>query len=150
MTLKKFDPKKFFNSLHNESCPAWPVIVLDFNGVFDEYEGWNGIVQRYPKAEGIEEFLVEVRKDFNTIIICTATMPIEKVEDWLREFRLDKYVDYVTNHKPPAQVYVDDRAVTHNGNFDETLENIRNFKPHWKKRKYKKGTWYPLGEKGQY
>ena len=145
--MKLLDPKVFFESVYSEKCAAWPTIVLDFNGVFDQYAGWKGYVQRHPKAPGIEKFLYELSLEFNTIIVCSATMPIEKVMDWLYEHRLDKYIDYVTNHKPPAHVYVDDKAVTHRGNFDETLQKIRGFKPHWKKDK--PGTWVPLGHKGQ-
>ena len=35
------------------------------------------------------------------------------------------------NIKPPAIVYVDDRAVCFTGNFDKTLDEILHFRTHW-------------------
>jgi len=128
----KFDGQIFFDSIPTEDNPIWPVIVVDFNGVCDQYGVWHGEVEFYPPAEGVAEFLQDLRTlGFNTIVVCTATMPVELVEEWFVEHHLDVLVDYVTNHKPPASVYVDDRAVTHKGDFKETLRAVVGFKPHW-------------------
>lgn len=129
--MKVLNPQAFWDSVPDNSSPIWPVICLDFNGVFDKYAGWNGQVEDYPIADGIEEFLTALRTDYNTIIVQTATMPLERVIRWLKEHNLEQYIDYVSNHKPPADCYVDDRAVCHRGNFEETLLAVKNFKPHW-------------------
>jgi len=129
--IKDFNPEKFWHDLDHYTELYWPVIVLDFNGVLDQYKGWNGELQDYPPAEGVKEFLESLEENFRTIIVQSATLPIEFVKNWLIKYHLDQYVDYVTNHKPPAAVYVDDRAVTHTGNFKETLEKVRSFKPFW-------------------
>lgn len=131
--IKPFDPIEFWNSIPNEDSPSWPVICVDFNGVLDQYTGWTGEVRYTPPAIGVKQFLCELRKYFNTVVIFTATMPLEDVETWLILHNLDGYVDYVTNHKVPAEVYVDDRAVCHRGNFNETLQQAISFDPHWKK-----------------
>jgi hypothetical protein len=129
--MKPFDAQVFWDSLATEESPNWPVICIDFNGVCDQFKGWNGQVQDYPPAPGLEAFLLALRADFNTIVVCSATMPIQQVENWFIKHGLDLLIDYVTNHKPVAAVYVDDKAVTHRGNFEETLERIKVFKPHW-------------------
>ena len=37
----------------------------------------------------------------------------------------------VTRRKPPAHVFVDDRAVCFGGDFDDTLRKVEAFKAHW-------------------
>ena len=129
--INPFDAQTFWYNLDHYPALFWPVIVLDFNGVFDQYKGWNGQIEDYPPREGIEYFLDALEDYFRTIVVVSATMPIESVINWLIKHHLDPYIDYVTNHKVPATVYVDDKAVTFKGNFEETLNTIRVFKPYW-------------------
>jgi hypothetical protein len=129
----KFDPQAFWDAIPDESSPAWPVVAVDLNGVLDQYRGWSGKVEMFPPAEGVKGFLRDLRDDFNTIIVFTATMPISVAEEWLAEHGLDEYVDYVTNWKPPAAVYIDDKAVTHRGSFEDTLRAVADFVPHWER-----------------
>lgn len=131
MTIKTFNAQQFWDDLNIFKELLWPVITLDFNGVFDQYGGWNGQVETYPPADGLDLFLQEINRQFKTVVVTSATMPIETVEKWLREYGYDQYIDYVTNHKVPSAVYVDDRAVTHSGNFEDTLKKVSNFRPHW-------------------
>ena len=131
--MRPFNPYSFWDNIDSEASPAWPVICIDLNGVLDEYSGWNGRVAEHPVVEGAHEFLQELRKHFNTIVIFTATMPISFAENWLRKNGFEDEVDFCTNHKVPAQVYVDDRAVCHNGNFQETLHKVLTHNPHWRK-----------------
>lgn len=127
-----FDPQAFWDSIPTEDSPVWPVACVDVNGVLDVYTGWSGKVEMFPLAEGAREFLVRLREHFNTIILLTATMPVKMVEQWVEENGLSDLIDGVTNHKVPADVYLDDRAVTFIGNYDLALEEMINFTPHWK------------------
>jgi hypothetical protein len=129
--MKILDPQWFWDNLKTEESPLWPVVCIDLNGVLDVYAGWNGFVEKCPPAEGVETFLSVIRMFFNTVIILTATMPLDSPIEWLHEHNLSQYVDYITNHKPPAQVYIDDKAVCHKGDFKETLREAVCFKPHW-------------------
>jgi hypothetical protein len=61
-------------------------------------------------------------------------MPVEFAIGWLEENNLSRYVDFVTNHKIPAAVYIDDKAVCHYGNFDDTLQRAINHVPHWNRK----------------
>lgn len=126
------NPVDFWNSVENEHSPQWPVICVDFNGVLDSYTGWKGKVEYTSPANGVEHFLKTLQDTFATVVVFTATIPLEGVVSWLKQHQLDQYITYVSNWKVPAQVYVDDRAVTHNGNFEDTLEKIRTFKVWWK------------------
>lgn len=130
--MEILDAQAFWDSVPTEESPAWPGICLDFNGVFDQYEGYNGEWIDYPPADGIEDFLIALRKHYNTVVVLTATMPLELVMGWLNKHHLSQYIDYVTNHKPPAHCYVDDRAVRHRGNFDHTFIEAVSLVPHWK------------------
>ena len=45
--------------------------------------------------------------------------------------KIDKYFLEITNTKCPAILYIEDRALTFNGNFNETLLQVYNFKTFW-------------------
>lgn len=128
---RNFDPVAFWDKIENERSKFWPVVCVDFNGVCDQYGGWNGKVEDYPPAKDLGFFLRALRIVFNTIIIFTATIPVSTVEEWFIENGFDHMIDAVTNFKVPAKVYIDDRAVTFKGNFKETLEEVIRFKAHW-------------------
>ena len=46
---------------------------------------------------------------------------------------INKYFSDVTNIKPLAYIYIDDRAIKFNGNFNETIDEIKKFEVYWKK-----------------
>lgn len=129
--MKPLDPQEFFDSLYDEDSPAWPVISVDLNGVLDIYSGWAGKVEEFPAHPQAAEFLQALREVFHTIVVFTATQPVEYAMAWLEKNGLAQYVDYCTNWKVPSFVYLDDRAVCFRGNYQETLEEIRRFVPHW-------------------
>lgn len=131
--LRPLNPQAFFDSLETEQSPGWPVITLDFNGVLDRYPGWRGVVEVFEPAEGVREFLEALRLTFNTIVIQSATRPISEVEAWVEKYGFDDLVDFVTTEKLPSVAYVDDRAVRHDGDFNQTLHQIYSLVPHWKR-----------------
>ena len=52
---------------------------------------------------------------------------------YLGKHDLGKYVDMVCKEKPPAIVYIDDRAICFDGHPETLLSKIQNFKP-WNKQ----------------
>lgn len=104
-------------------------ICLDFNGVLDDYQGWAG-GKEYPPREGAKRFLECLNLGGFDVVILTAIDP-EQVKAWLRKYGLRDYIKDVTNIKPPALVYVDDRAICFRGNYEETLHRIAEFRAYW-------------------
>jgi hypothetical protein len=51
---------------------------------------------------------------------------------WHIENNIDKYFKDVTNTKLPSFLYIDDRTVCFEGDFEKTYEKVINFKPYWK------------------
>lgn len=106
-------------------------IAIDFDGVLNQYQGW---VQGAPIPEPAPDalfFLTELASEATVIIFtCRET---REVWDWLHHHQMERLVSHVTNTKPAAFCYVDDRAICHQGDLVSTLEQIKTFEPHWKK-----------------
>lgn len=109
-----------------------PTVVLDFDGVIHSYtSGWQGDagVISDPPVEGIETTIKTLRERYRIVVVssrCEHPGGVEAVERWLGEHDIE--VDAVQSSKPPAIVYVDDRALTFDGDASALPEKIRNFK----------------------
>lgn len=106
-----------------------PVIALDFDGVLNNYCGWKGENQLYEPLPCLEDFLKELNKEYTVIIFTCRT--VSKVYTWLEQYGLREYIKVVTETKPKAHIYVDDRALKFEGNYLETLNQINKFKTWW-------------------
>ena len=105
-------------------------VCIDFDGVLNNYKYFDE-EELFTPREGCEEFLKELSENY-LVIICTARK-YENVEKWLLHYDLRKYVSHVTSIKPPASVYLDDRAVPFKGDYANALEKIKDFKAYWEK-----------------
>jgi hypothetical protein len=110
--------------------PIVPIVCVDLNGVLDAYTGWKDAEHWDPPRPGAAAFLRGLTERGFDVVIFT-TRHHTQVRRWLREHGLMPYVSAVTRRKPPAHVFVDDRAVCFRGNFDQTLEDVAAFKAHW-------------------
>ena len=45
---------------------------------------------------------------------------------------MDKYFKDVTSVKIPAYIYLDDRTIRFDGDYDKTTADIEEFRVHWK------------------
>ncbi len=106
-------------------------IAIDFDGVINKYDGWKGYEHFDKPLPGARGFLEELQKRGYEVVIHTARN-MQHVEMWFEENGMSHLIERVSNHKPPAIAYVDDRAVRFNGNYAQTLEDIKE-KPWWKK-----------------
>ena len=104
-------------------------VALDFDGVLNTYDGWNGEHDLFYPRQGVGLFLAKLDEKYD-VIIFTLRKP-HLVWSWLIEYRLAEYITDVTNVKPKAFVYVDDRACKFEGDYDETLNIIDTFTTHW-------------------
>ena len=112
-------------------------VVFDFDGVIHAYSsGWKSAENiPDPPVDGIKEAIEQIREAGYRGVVsssrCQTESGTEAVEEWLEDHGI--VVDDVTNNKPPAIVYIDDRAITFDGHADTLLDRVRNFKP-WNKK----------------
>ena len=113
-------------------------IALDFDGVLSDYSGWQG---RHALLDPPVEGAIQAIRDYQdaglVVVIYTSRADhpegVTMIERWLREHGLQqKRIDSIkiTDRKPPAIVYLDDRAWCFTGTFP-TPEEIKSFKT-WK------------------
>ena len=106
-------------------------VCLDFDGVLHSYRsGWKGetVIPDEP-IHGTREAVARLRQKYRVVVHSTRCRTPEgrnAVAAWLR--RHDITVDEVCEHKPPAHVYVDDRAVPFRGDWEDVVREIRQFR----------------------
>lgn len=114
-------------------------VVFDFDGVIHSYtSGWKGATDiPDPPVDGIYSALKEIHEAGYEVIIvstrCSYPCGTIAIESWLDKWGLDQYVDKVLKQKPPAIVYIDDRAICFDGHPETLLSKIDSFQP-WNKR----------------
>lgn len=113
-------------------------VVFDFDGVIHSYtSGWQGVDNiPDPPVPGIKECLKAVKEAGYQVAIvstrCAEEVGTQAILKYLEKWEMVRYVDMVRKEKPPAIVYVDDRAICFDGHPETLLEKIQNFKP-WNK-----------------
>lgn len=103
-------------------------VCVDFDGVLNEYKGYNERDLYSPKPFA-EDFLNKLSQEYEVVIHTSRVN--KRVEKWLERNGLDKYISKVTSKKVPAIAYIDDRAIQFKGNYNETLDELESFEPYW-------------------
>jgi hypothetical protein len=106
-------------------------ICLDFDGVLHSYRsGWCGAeIIPDPPIHRTREAVERLRQLYRVVIHSSRCHTVEgrrAVENWL--LKNDITVDEVCEHKPPAHVYVDDRAIRFRGDWDDVVTQISEFR----------------------
>ena len=104
-------------------------VAIDFDGVLNTYDGWVAEHELFEPRRGAGLFLARLDEKYQ-VIIFTVRKP-RLVWDWLIKHNLSQYVYQVTNKKPRAFVYVDDRGLKFNGDYEEILNEIDSFTTYW-------------------
>ncbi len=120
--------------------PKNEFIAFDFDGVIAEYHGFKGETNEERPIEEVAKSIRTLKEKGCKIIIYST-----RGEDFIKKY-CEKHnipVDYINNNpkfenandgKPVAQVYVDDKTVSYQGQKAEDLiEQILNFKSYWDK-----------------
>ena len=109
-----------------------PTIAIDLDGVLNQYEKGK-FDENYipPIKKGAKNFLYKLHKNGYNLVLFTNRKPL-LASKWLIENKIDMYFSDVTNVKPKAIIYLDDRSINFNGNYNEAFNNINNFKVYWK------------------
>jgi hypothetical protein len=113
-----------------------PTICIDFDGVINSYKSGYGPdykVDRIPDGpvKGTREAIKVLREEYRVVVQSTRCAEPEgkqAIIEWLAKYDIE--VDEIVTHKPPAIVYVDDRAIQFRGSWDTALEEINEFE-HW-------------------
>jgi hypothetical protein len=110
-------------------------IAVDFDGVIHQYSrGWQDGTIYDPPVEGTHAALERLHRRYKVVIFTTRVNPdmpggnvqLKRVIDWLEEngFEEGVHFDEVTHAKPPAVVYIDDRAL-HFTSWDQAMQDLR-------------------------
>lgn len=114
------------------------IVVFDFDGVIHSYtSGWCGVANIVdPPVVGIIDALRDIHDAGYEVVVvstrCASDVGLKAIFDWLQKYGADKYVDDVCMEKPPAIVYIDDRAICFDGDASTLLSKIESFKPWYK------------------
>ena len=112
-------------------------IGIDFDGVIHKNSKgfYDGTVYDVP-VEGVDEALQSISKDY-TIIVYSAKAREDRmlingktgkqlIWEWLKRYKLDKFISEVTSEKPRAVCYIDDKAFR----FSTWGRSLRELKDH--------------------
>lgn len=108
-------------------------ICMDFDGVIHSYtEGWTGDDDiPSPPVDGIKDFINLLRTSGYEVVVnstrCRSSSGYFAVHEYLNKHGIK--VDSVVKDKPPAFIYIDDRALKFNPlDYLGMLKEIREFK----------------------
>lgn len=115
-----------------------PILCLDFDGVIHSYvSGWRTAdVVTDPPVPGAVEFIRAALKHFTVAIHSSRSHQpggIAAMQAWLAEHSDAELVEQILwpDHKPPAWVTLDDRAVTFTGTWPD-IATLLAFEPWFK------------------
>lgn len=99
------------------------IVCIDFDQVIHRYsKGWfDGTVYDEP-VDGAKETIEGLIKQGYQIIISTARKDLTPVSVWLKKYDFPAAIT-VTNTKPYAQVYIDDKAL-HFQDWNQTIKEL--------------------------
>ena len=106
------------------------IILIDLDGVLNQYKG--GFDKDFipPIKEGTKEFLEKLSKNFELKLFTTRNKIL--VAKWLIENKVDNFFVDITNVKELAWLYIDDRCINFDGKFENLFNSINSFKPWYK------------------
>ena len=117
-------------------------IVFDFDGVIHKYsKGWqDGSIYDEPN-QSVIKVIDKLRADGYIVDIvstrCATEEGAKSIGEWLNKYGIE--VDHILAHKPPALVYIDDRAICFDSKDNNLYNEIINFIPKQKQEeKYSK------------
>ena len=112
------------------------MISIDFDGVIHDHSKCkftNEWTIQGDLIPGAKEAINQLSEKYNVVVISTRCNNPDgryAVIKWLELHSINVYD--VADYRPPSLITVDDRAITFNGNWNQTLEDIKRFKPWYK------------------
>lgn len=105
-------------------------IMIDLDGVLNMYNGKYDENKLPEIRKGAKEFVQKLNEDYDLVLFTTRNNL--EASRWLIKNKMDEYFKDVTSIKTPAYIYLDDRAIGFNGDYEKVLAQIEGFKVHWK------------------
>ncbi len=100
-------------------------VAIDFDGVLHTYDkGWQDGEIYGELVPGAGEILGKLSEQGYRLVVFTTRSDQDSVEEALRRWGVLPYFDEITNIKPIAVAYVDDRAVPFRGDWGVVLKDI--------------------------
>ena len=110
------------NEKYTKTTMAKKTICIDFDGVIHKYsKGWHDGTIYDPPSEGTWDALNELAEDYKIVVLTArARTPeaIEEIGNYLKAYDLDQFITNITNIKPAAAAYIDDKAIRFEGDWD--------------------------------
>ena len=100
-------------------------ILIDLDGVLNTYEG------NYDEGciplikDGAYELLKELSSYYRIVIFTSRNLLL--ASKCVIENNLEEFVENVTNVKEPAYLLIDDRCIKFDGNYQNLINEIKNF-----------------------
>lgn len=126
-------------------------ICIDIDGTICRHDGWRGETYFGELIPGANECISKLHNEGWTIIIYTGRNDKDLVSQFLTNHGIPfdaininpKLKGIERSGKPLADVYLDDRAISFKGNWEEAYEEINHFKP-WHETEYRPRSLEPL------
>lgn len=112
--------------------PLPKTVAVDLDGTLTAYKGEYRPGYIDPPLPGAKEFLEALRlAGYRIAIYSTRVAP--DIRRWLHEHNLYQFVDEITQGKPLAVAYIDERAIQFRGDFEAVLNELDGFTAYWEK-----------------
>ena len=105
-------------------------ILIDLDGVLNTYDGNFDKNIIPPIKTGAKEFLQNLSETFDIKLFTTRNKIL--ASKWILENKLEDYIQDVTDHKDLCWLFIDDRCINFQGNYEELNKQIKNFKTWYK------------------
>ena len=106
-------------------------ILIDLDGVLNTYTGNFDKDFIPPIIEGAKEFLEKLSNNFDIKLFTTRNKLL--AAKWLQENKIEHLFSDITNTKDLAWLYIDDRCLNFDGDFNNLEKSISEFTPWYKK-----------------
>lgn len=106
-------------------------ILIDLDGVLNEYGNEPYDENYIPDIKaGAVKFIENVSQFADLYLFTSRNLML--ATKWLIKNNIDGYFKDVTNTKLPSFLYIDDRCICFNGVYEDTFQQIKDFKVYWK------------------
>lgn len=105
-------------------------ILIDLDGVLNIYTGDFDKEHIPTLKKGAREFVEKLSRKYEIKLFTTRNKIL--AAKWIEQNSLDLFISDITNVKELCWLFIDDRCICFEGDYDLLLEKIETFKPYYK------------------